>query len=88
MKPIKRFGMDVSYDSAQHFFQDLGFNKLTIDRLKPYFSSLEQFVDYDIFVVIERLEADILVKCIIVTRSVSLIYVFRNISIDLIKKFP
>jgi hypothetical protein len=52
--------MDISYDNAQDFFQDLGFNKLTIDRLKPYFSALEGFVDYDVFAIIERLEADIL----------------------------
>jgi len=49
--------MDVSYDNDRDCFQGLGFNKFTIDQLKPYFSSLEGFVDYDAFAIIERFEA-------------------------------
>ncbi|CAF3644562.1 unnamed protein product [Rotaria sp. Silwood1] len=60
MEPIKRFNTDVSYDSAQEFFQDLGFNDVTICRLKPYFPTLKNFVHYDIFAIIERLQADML----------------------------
>jgi hypothetical protein len=52
--------MEVSYDSAQEFFQDLGFNKLAIDRLKPYFDALKEFADYDVYAILERLEVDIL----------------------------
>lgn len=33
---------------------------MIIDKLTPYFSELKKFVDYDIFAIIERLEADIL----------------------------
>ncbi|CAF0736711.1 unnamed protein product [Adineta steineri] len=59
-KPIERFDTDISYDNVQVFFQDIGFNNITIDRLKPYFSTLQDFVDYDIFGIIKRLEIDLL----------------------------
>ncbi|CAF4376624.1 unnamed protein product, partial [Adineta steineri] len=59
-KPIERFDTDISYDNVQVFFQDIGFNNITIDRLKPYFSTLQDFVDYDVFGIIKQLEIDLL----------------------------
>ncbi|CAF1481549.1 unnamed protein product [Rotaria sordida] len=59
-KPLKQFDTDVSYDSVEVFYQDLGFNDVTIEQLRPYFSALENFVHYDVFAIIERFEEDIL----------------------------
>ena len=48
------------YDNIQIFYRDIGFNDDAINRLRPYFSSLETFVDYDVFAIIEPFETDIL----------------------------